>query len=96
MGNSVMQPLYLKPVTYEKIINILLSLKNSATGWDEIPVKLLKSSLCYIVQALSSISNLSLTFIEKTDMITSWKIFPANLMIKRTVVAKCLSGCYRS
>ena len=29
-------------------------------------------------------------------MITPWKIFPANLMIKRTVVAKSLSGCYRS
>ena len=29
-------------------------------------------------------------------MITSWKIFPANLMIKRTVVSKSSSGCYRS
>ena len=36
------------------------------------------------------------TFLEKTNMITSWKIFPANLMMKRTIVAKSLSGCYRS
>ena len=41
--------------------NILLSLKISATGWDEIPVKLLKLSNCYIVQPLTFISNLSLS-----------------------------------
>ena len=34
-------------------------------------------------------------FKRKHDMITSWKIFPANLMIKRTIVAKSLSGCNR-
>ena len=34
------------------------------------------------------------TFIEKTDMIMSWKIFPANL-IKRIVVVIRFSGCNR-
>ena len=56
-----MQSLYLKPVITVEITNILLSLKNSATGWDKIPEKLLKLSMCDIVQSLSFISNLSLT-----------------------------------
>ena len=60
MGDSKMQSLYLKPVTSEEMSNILLSLKISATGWEEIPVKFLKLSNCYIVQPLTFISNLSL------------------------------------
>ena len=48
MADSMMQSLYLKPVTNEEISNILISLTISATGWDEIPVKLLKLSNCDI------------------------------------------------
>ena len=49
-GDSMMQSLYLKPITNEEMSNILLSSKISATGWDEIPVKLLKLSNCCIVE----------------------------------------------
>ena len=61
MGDWMMQYLHLKPVTNEEIPNILLSLRISAISWDEIPVKLLKLSNCYIVQPLTFISNLSLS-----------------------------------
>ena len=55
----MMQSLYLKPISNEEMSNILLSFKIS--GWDEIPVKLMKVSNCYIVQPLTFISNLSLS-----------------------------------
>ena len=36
MGVGIMELLYLKPVTFEEINNILYSLKDTACGWDNI------------------------------------------------------------
>ena len=61
MGVRVMESLYLKPVTCEEINNILVSLKDTACGWDSISAVVLRLSSQFIVQPLSYICNLSLT-----------------------------------
>ena len=59
MGNRVTESIHLNPVTHEEIKQILLSLKNSATGCDDIGVSILKLSSESIVQPLPVICNLS-------------------------------------
>ena len=61
MGVRVMESLYLKPVTCEEINNILVSLKDTACGWDSISAVVLRLSSQFILQPLSYICNLSLT-----------------------------------
>ena len=61
MWVMVMESLYLKPVTCEEINNILVSLKDTACGWDSISAVVLRLSSQFIVQPLSYICNLSLT-----------------------------------
>ena len=61
MGVRVMESLYLKPITCEEINNILVSLKDTACGWDSISAVALRLSSQFIVQPLSYICNLSLT-----------------------------------
>ena len=61
MGDRVMESLYLQPVTFEEINNILVSLKNTAYGWDDISSAFLKLSTQQILQPLAHICNLSLT-----------------------------------
>ena len=45
-----MESLYLKPVTCEEINNILVSLKDTACGWDNISAVVLRLSSQFIVQ----------------------------------------------
>ena len=44
-----MESLYLKPVTCEEINNILVSLKDTACGWDNISAFVLRLSSQFIV-----------------------------------------------
>ena len=55
-----METLYLQPATCEEINNILVSLKNTACGWDDISSVFLKLLMQQILQPLSHICNLSL------------------------------------
>ena len=75
MGNRVTESIYLNPVTHEEIKQILFSLKNSATGWDDIGASILKLSSESIVQPLSVVCNLSL----------SEGIFPHQLKIANVI-----------
>ena len=75
MGNRVTEPIYLNPVTHEEIKQILFSLKNSATGWDDIGASILKLSSESIVQPLSVVCNISL----------SEGIFPHQLKIANVI-----------
>ena len=50
MGVRVMESLYLKPVTCEEMNNILVSLKYTACGWDNISAVVLRLSSQFIVQ----------------------------------------------
>ena len=50
MGVRAMESLYLKPVTCEEINNILVSLKDTACGWDNISAVVLRLSSQFIVQ----------------------------------------------
>ena len=61
MGDRILESLYLQPVTCEEINNILVSLKNTACGWDDISSVFLKLSTQQILKPLSHICNLSLT-----------------------------------
>ena len=45
----------------DEIKNIIVSLKNSSSGWDDIHSKVLKRSYNYYIQVLTHIFNLSLT-----------------------------------
>lgn len=53
--------LYLYPATSEEVYNILLNLKNSSAGHDDIDSRLLKQVSSYIIQPLTHICNLSLS-----------------------------------
>ena len=55
MGDRILESLYLQPVTCEEINNILVSLKNTACGWDDISSVFLKLSTQQILQPLSHI-----------------------------------------
>ena len=75
MGNKVTESIYLNPVTNKEIGQSLSSLKNSATGWDNIGANLLKMCSHLIVQALTLICNISL----------SEGIFPHQLKIANVI-----------
>ena len=61
MGDMVMESIYLQPVTCEEISKILLDLKNTACGWDEMSASFLGLSSQFITQPLAFICNQSLT-----------------------------------
>jgi len=66
----------LTPVTAQEIKNIIRSLKwTTSSGYDEVPPRLLKLSLLYIISPLTYLCNKSLTF-TITITITSG-IFPS-------------------
>ena len=75
MWNRVTESIYSNHVTHEEIKQILLSLKNSATGWDDIGASILKLSSESMVQPLSVICNLYL----------SEGIFPHQLKIANVI-----------
>ena len=56
-----MESVYLQPVTCEEISKILLDLKNTACGWDEMSASFLRLSSQFITQPLAFICNQSLT-----------------------------------
>ena len=61
MGDMFMESIYLQPVTCEEIGKILLDLKNTACGWDEMSASFLRLSSQFITQPLAFICNQSLT-----------------------------------
>ena len=71
-GHSrVSESKFLTPVTAVELEKMVLNLKNSATGWDEINAMFLKTALNYIRDPLCHICNLSL----------EERIFPSKLII---------------
>ena len=61
MGDMVIESIYLQPVTCEEIGKILLDLKNTACGWDEMSASFLKLLSQFITQPFAFICNQSLT-----------------------------------
>ena len=60
MQSSITESIFLAPVTPTEIEKLVLTLKNSATGWDEINAMLLKSMINDIRDPLCHICNMSL------------------------------------
>ena len=60
MTSRTNESIFLSPVTPVELEKMLLTLKNSATGWDEINAMFLKTSLNYIRDPLCHICNMSL------------------------------------
>ena len=60
MGDVVQQSLFPDPVTPEEITKLIKSLKNGASGSDEINIKILRLSLSPIMMPLSFLCNRSL------------------------------------
>ena len=60
MQSSMTESIFLAPVTPTEIEKLVLTLKNSATGWDEINAMLLKSMINDIRDPLCHICNMSL------------------------------------
>ena len=52
--------MFLRPVTEEEICTIISGLRDSAAGWDEIPAKILKRCMQFIVVPITHVCNLSL------------------------------------
>ena len=61
LGASVSETIFLSPVTENEIGKLSLSLKNTATGYDDIISMSLKLCSQYVTQPLTHICNLSLT-----------------------------------
>ena len=59
MGESIKKSLFLEPVTLDEIMKIVSSLKETATGYDDISAMFLKMSAEYICNPLVHICNLS-------------------------------------
>ena len=59
MGESIKESLFLEPVTLDKIMKIVSSLKETATCYDDISAMFLKMSAEYICNPLAHICNLS-------------------------------------
>ena len=60
MHSRINESIFLSPVTPVEIEKLLLTLKDSATGWDEINATFLKTSLNYIRDPLCHVCNMSL------------------------------------
>ena len=61
LGQALKETLFLDPVTCDETRSLLVSLKNTATGYDEIYSMLLKLSTEFIVNPLTHICNMSLS-----------------------------------
>ena len=60
MQSSITESIFLAPITPTEIEKLVLTLKNSATGWDEVNAMLLKSMINDIRDPLCHICNMSL------------------------------------
>ena len=60
MPNSILESMFVEPVTSEEIKKLVMNLKKSASGWDDISTKFLKLSLEYIITPLTHLCNRSL------------------------------------
>ena len=61
MGTRVNNSMFINPTIETEIRKIILSLKNSSPGWDEITGKILKETYNSILQPLTYVFNLSLS-----------------------------------
>ena len=75
LGDMIKETIFLTPVDSLEVKNIILSLKNSAAGHDDVGASLLKLSIEHIVAPLTHICNLSL----------SEGVFPDQLKIANVV-----------
>ena len=80
LNDALQETIFLEPVTLEEIKAIVSSLKNNATGFDEINTEYLKMSMAYVANPLVYICNMSL----------SEGVFPTQLKIANVVpLYKC-------
>ena len=75
INKYVMDSMLVTETTCDEIKNIIVSLKNSSSGWDDIHSKVLKRSYNYYIHFLTHIFNLSLT----------QGIFPQELKLARVI-----------
>ena len=75
LPNRVVDSLFINPTTHEEVLNIIFSLKNSAPGFDGIPIIVVKHVAYSLCTPLTHLFNLSL---EKG-------IVPSSLKIARVV-----------
>ena len=80
LNDAIQETIFLEPVTLEEIRAIVSSLKNNATGFDEINAEYLKMSMAFIANPLVYICNMSF----------SEGVFPTQLKIANVVpLYKC-------
>ena len=73
---SVSETIFLSPVTENEIGKLLLSLKNTASGYDDINSMSLKLCSQYVTQPLTHICNLSLTYGVFPDQMKIANVIP--------------------
>ena len=61
LNDAIQETIFLEPVTLEEIKAIVSSLKNNATGFDEINAEYLKMSMAFVANPLVYICNMSLS-----------------------------------
>ena len=80
LNDAIQETIFLEPVTLEEIRAIVSSLKNNATGFDEINAEYLKMSMVFVANPLVYICNMSF----------SEGVFPTQLKIANFVpLYKC-------
>ena len=75
MGETIKETLFLEPVTVDEILKTIASLKDTATGYDDITATFLKLSVECIGNPLAHICNMS--FVEG--------VFPTSLKIANVI-----------
>ena len=73
--NNIVDSIYIEGVSSDEIKNIIISLKNSSPGWDDIHAKVVKNTYRSYISCLTHIFNLSL----------NRGVFPNELKIARVV-----------
>ena len=76
LRGSVSETIFISPVTENEISKLLLSLKNTATGYDDINSMSLKLCSQYVTQPLTHICNLSLTYGVFPDQMKVANVIP--------------------
>ena len=76
LRGSVSETIFLSPVTENEIGKLLLSLKNTASGYDDINSMSLKLCSQYVTQPLTHICNLSLTYGVFPDQMKIANVIP--------------------
>ena len=74
--SSILNSIYIPPITEDELTIVILSLKNSSAGWDAIPASIVKQSIQFYIKPLTYLINQSFELGIFPDELKLAKIIP--------------------